>query len=118
MLSNGSASSTSDTTASSELSPFTTGTRLRELTRVALREALHGDVSGRVPDGTVRRVIRELCEEAHACGARVEHVIILLKDARRELPEVRRANRDDAEDTLSRVITLCIDEYYGPPRPF
>ena len=96
------------------LSPSSEGIQLRELTRTALLVALHDAAHGRVLDGTVRPVLRQVCDAARACDARVEHLLILLKEACLELPEARRANHDDAQDTLARVITLCIEEYYGP----
>lgn len=107
-------SSMRDGTVPTELSPFARGTQLRELTRAALRVAMEDAAHGRMPDGAVRAMLREVCAAARACDARVEHLLILLKEACLKLPEARRVNHDDAQDTLARVITLCIEEYYGP----
>ena len=88
-------------------------TDLRELARGAVCAALHSDGRGRRLDEEVRPILRRTCDVAREHDTMVERVLILLKDVWREQPEARPKRYSDAEDTLARVITLCIEEYYG-----
>ena len=67
-------------------------------------------------DGDARAMMRRTCEAAHAHGIRAEQLLLLIKDAWRELPEARRVPRHAAGDVLSRLITICIHEYYARER--
>ncbi len=64
-------------------------------------------------DGELRVLLRRVCDTARAHGLRAEHLVLLLKERWRELPEARRIPRQDAGDVLARVITACIREYYA-----
>lgn len=88
--------------------------QLRELARSALRGALHAEARGGVPDADVRRMLRRACDAARACNAHVEQVLILLKEAWRELPGARHGTHGEAQARLARMVTLCIKEYYAP----
>ena len=90
--------------------------QLGPLARRALRGALRDPLCVRAPGQEVRAVLRQLCDAAHACGLPAERLLILLKEAWRDLPEARSAMRAHEETPLTRVITLCIDEYYARPR--
>lgn len=91
-------------------------TDLRALTRAAMRAALRADRRGAGLDGEVLQLLQLTCDSARMNGTFVERVLILLKEAWREQPEGRPRRYSDAEDTLARVITLCIEEYYAPSR--
>lgn len=91
----------------------TVDAELRELVRsILLREvaaARFADAAG----GDRHQLIGGACSEAKVRGLRAEQMIILLKDAWSTLPEARRMQYPDADDVLGRVITACIEEYYG-----
>ncbi|MBV9111025.1 MAG: hypothetical protein JO306_16585 [Gemmatimonadetes bacterium] len=91
-------------------------TDLRVLTRAAVRATLRAERRGVGLDGEVLQLLRLACDIARINDTFVERVLILLKEAWREHPEARPRCYADAEDTLARVITLCIEEYYAPFR--
>ena len=80
----------------------------------ALRHAVHAAARGQAPDGRLHEALRRTCAAAHARGLRAEQLLVLVKDAWNELPEVRRLPRHDADGMLARVVTLCVGEYYRP----
>ena len=87
----------------------------RVLMREAFRAALRAEAFGRSSlDSSVRKMVREACDEARACGTPVEQLIILLKDEMPALPEAHHCTHSVARDVLGRTVTLCIDEYYRP----
>jgi hypothetical protein len=92
------------------------GGELRKLARGAVHAALYPDRQGLGQDGEAREILRLICDVARAQDTLVERVLVVLKEAWREQPEARRRRHFDAEDTLARVITLCIEEYYAPSR--
>ena len=47
----------------------------------------------------------------------MEHLLILLKETWREMPEVRQGHRTDVHETFERVVTMCIKVYYGALDP-
>lgn len=73
------------------------------------------------PDGSLpsdddhwRACARAICGDARTRGARIEELIISLKRAWATLPDVERVPRQDRARLLSRLVTLCVEEYYGP----
>ena len=89
---------------------------LRDGPRVGSRDSLPHVERVYAPDDETRKTIWRLCQAAQEAGLRGEQVLILLKEAWRDEPEARRAAHDHDGDMLSRVITLCIQEYYAPQR--
>jgi len=87
-----------------------------ELARNLIRAALSDPPVGRSTPPEIRALLERLCDAAHAQGLRAEHVLLRIKAAWRDLPEVRHGLRDYDGLVLSRVITLCIDEYFAPWR--
>lgn len=85
---------------------------LRELAIVALRHAARVAELEDKEDPGVHELIGRACTVARDRGVRAEQVVLLLKDAWRELPEARRLPRHDASDMLARTITVCIRAYY------
>ena len=57
--------------------------------------------------------MRAVCYTARRCGLRAEQLLVVLKDAWRRLPEVRRLNRYESEELLTGVIHDCIEEFYA-----
>jgi hypothetical protein len=89
---------------------------LRRLAHIVVFGGLQSRRLNRSHDETMEATLRRLCQVARARGLRVEQVILLLKDAWRELPDERREARDIHGKVLAGVITQCIEEYYTPPR--
>lgn len=90
-------------------------TASHELVVDALRGALRVGRDGN-SRRTTRDALRKLGAAARENGLRAEHVLIMVKKAWREMPEVHRLPRSDAEDALERVITLCIEEFFASQR--
>ena len=86
---------------------------LRELLEIVLRRAAYTVGSGYSLSSSLRDSMRRVCILAHARDIRSEQLLIMIKEAWFELPEPERILRDHSGDVLARVITLCIDEYYG-----
>lgn len=85
---------------------------------VALRCALQAQLRGEWPDGALRRALRLMCDEAHRNGLRAEQLLVVVKDAWRSLPEVSQLPTGGTrERLLSRVVTMCIEEFYGGQEP-
>ena len=86
---------------------------LRELLDIVLRRAVYTVGGGYSLSSALRESMRRICVLAHARDVRVEQLLVLIKESWFELPEPERILRDHSGDVLARVITLCIDEYYG-----
>ena len=87
---------------------------LRALALAVLRHSIAGADDTRVPGEQIRSKVRQLCDAARSREIRAEQLLILTKEAWRELPEARRSNPQHTRAMLDRVITLLIDEYYAP----
>jgi hypothetical protein len=62
----------------------------------------------------LRTDLQAVCREAKRYDLRVEHLIVAFKDAWRTLPEARTLGQGpQGQEFLSRVITLCIAEFYS-----
>jgi hypothetical protein len=60
--------------------------------------------------------LRAMCERAHGAGLRVEALLVQVKRAWRDLPEVPRAEAIASRDVqLDGVIAVLIQEYYREP---
>ncbi len=92
--------------------------QLRELAHGALRRAAHAARAARVEDAVdadARELVRRTCNTARERGLRAEQLLLVLKEAWRELPEAQRIPRYNSLEVLARVITVCIHEYYARP---
>lgn len=87
--------------------------KLRDLLDIVLRRAVYTVGGGYSLSSALRDSMRRVCLLAHARDVRPERLLIMIKEAWFELPEPERILRDHSGDVLARVITLCIDEYYG-----
>jgi hypothetical protein len=79
-----------------------------------LRAAIAKHARSEAPDDELRRALSLLAREAQARRLRAEEVIIALKALWRALPEVQQAaNRSEQNLLLGRLVSICIQEYYG-----
>lgn len=84
-----------------------------DATLAALRNALRTHLAGRPTGGELHRALNALCAEAHGRGLRAEELVIKLKQALLQLPEVQALpHGSDRNDLLNRIVSLCIEEYY------
>ena len=61
-----------------------------------------------------RACARVMCADARDRGVRIEELLISLKRIWPTIPGVERLKRDESGRLLSRVVTLCVEEYYAP----
>ena len=88
-----------------------------ESTLAALRSALRNYLAGRRTGGELHRALQALCAEAHGGGLRAEELLVRLKQLFYQLPEVQALpHGTDRNDLLNRVVSVCIEEYYGETR--
>ena len=85
-----------------------------DATLASLRNALRTHLAGRPTGGELRRALQALCTEAHDRGLRAEELLVRLKQVFYQLPEVQELSHgSDRNDLLNRVVSACIEEYYG-----
>jgi hypothetical protein len=82
---------------------------LRELIRCYAHDGATG-----VSDDSWRRAARLMSEDARAGGARVEELLVGVKRTWPTFAERERLPRSESSHLLSRFVTLCVEEYYGP----
>lgn len=87
---------------------------LRELTTIVLRRAVYTVSNGYAIDGKLRDSMRRVCKLAQNREVPAEGLVVMLKDAWWDMPEAERVLGHRREEVLSRVITLCINEYFEP----
>lgn len=87
---------------------------LRELTTIVLRRAVYTVSNGYAIDGNLRDSMRRVCKMAQNREVPAEGLLVMLKDSWWDLPEAERVLGHRREEVLSRVITLCINEYFEP----
>jgi hypothetical protein len=79
-----------------------------------LRAAVTRHARGEAHDDELRHALSVLAHEAQVRHLRAEELIIALKSLWRALPEVQQAtNRTEQNLLLGRLVSLCIEEYYG-----
>lgn len=89
---------------------------LPDLLRHSLRCVLAGEQYEESNEAGLRIALREVCERARRDGVRAEHLLIVLKESWRELPERAALPRAYADEALGRVVSACINEYYQDPK--
>lgn len=62
----------------------------------------------------LQATIRELCRAAREQGLRAEELIVLFKKTWAERPELRTKSAEETGRLFDAVVTLCVEEYYGP----
>ncbi|MGH7623329.1 MAG: hypothetical protein ACREMU_13380 [Gemmatimonadaceae bacterium] len=79
-----------------------------------LRQTIEAHLSGSVPEVAVHDPLRKFVLEERARGTRAEKVVIALKRSWDSLHEERqRWPREELFQLLDRLVTRCIDDYYG-----
>ncbi len=64
-------------------------------------------------DDRLGEALAALSSEARRHGLRAEQLLVLLKEAWRELPEAGAIPEyESRQSVLGRVIVLCLDDYY------
>jgi len=58
--------------------------------------------------------MRELCAAARQQGLRAEELIVMFKRTWAERPELRTMSREETSRLFDAVVTMCVEEYYGP----
>ena len=84
---------------------------------VAVRSALQAQLQNRASSGELQRAIRLMVGEARRRDLRAEQLLIVFKRAWHSLPEVDQLPYGpERGDLLSRIITMCIEEFYAGDR--
>ena len=86
------------------------------LLRQSLRGVLADERYEDSDEDELRVAVRAVCERARQDGVRAEHLLIVLKESWRDLPEQAEIPRFAADEALARVVSACINEYYGDER--
>lgn len=69
-------------------------------------------------DGALRPLMRAVVTEAKKAGVQPEILLRLLKEGWRSLPDqISTEERLRRADSLNRVVSLCIREFYRPDGP-
>ena len=87
---------------------------LRERATIVLRRAVHTISNGYTIDGKLRESMQRICRLAHNREITAERLVVMMKEVWWEMPEAERVLGHRREEVLSRVVTLCIDEYFEP----
>ena len=75
---------------------------------------LHDPETVHADDVHWRACARVMCTDARARGVRVEQLLISLKRIWPHIPGIERMPRDASTRLLTRMVTLCVEEYYAP----
>ncbi|HJP85175.1 MAG TPA: hypothetical protein VJ852_04255 [Gemmatimonadaceae bacterium] len=79
-----------------------------------LRRAVRTISNGYPIDEKLRDSMQRVCTLAHRREVTAEGLVVMLKTAWWNLPEAERVLGYRRDEVLSRVITLCINEYFEP----
>ena len=92
--------------------------RLMSLSTAALlRRTLNAHRHGWVLESRLRRLARMVSEDARRSGLAAEQMLVAFKEEWDALPESRQIRDGKAcADLRSRIITLCIGEFYARRR--
>jgi hypothetical protein len=83
-------------------------------------EALRRTIQSSGPDAVGaddahwRSCARLMCADARDRGVQVEQLLVSLKRIWPHIPGVDRMARDESHRLLSRIVSLCVEEYYAP----
>ncbi|HKW46959.1 MAG TPA: hypothetical protein VJN70_05920 [Gemmatimonadaceae bacterium] len=95
--------------------------RLSEEGLAALRKALDTTLADGDPVSSpaLKHAVQRICIDARRSDLPPERLLVAFKTAMHTLPAVQRLTRGpDRDDFVRRLVSLCIDEYYGKqPRP-
>jgi hypothetical protein len=82
----------------------------------ALRQFLHAQRDGWVLETRLMLAACLMAGEARRCGLPPERMLVVLKRTWWTLDELRRLPRIEAQEWLSRLVSLSIRAYYEPRR--
>jgi len=85
---------------------------LSELATVVLRSVVYTVSNGYPVDGKLRDSLQRVCRVAQTREVTAEGLIVMFKTVWWSMPEAERVLGHRREEVLSRVITLCINEYF------
>jgi hypothetical protein len=88
------------------------GPRLVRGAEGVLRHALESGHHGTDAHNAVHRSLRSLCRVARSHGVHVEQLVVICKDAWRNLPQARDLSPEARAALIKGVVSQCIDEYY------
>jgi hypothetical protein len=80
--------------------------------RLALRRYVID--GGAVSDDSWRVAARLMCDDARARSIQVEELLIALKRTWAVLVDAERIPRAHSSRLLARLVTICVQEFYGP----
>ena len=81
----------------------------------ALRRLLNAFRDGWPVEARLADAARMIAEDAHRQRLRAEQMVVAIREAWSDLPEVRGAAQVvDVQRLLSQVVTRCIREFYEP----
>lgn len=111
------------------MEPFRSGTqinrpepahaRLSEEGLTALRSALGTTLADGDPvkSPALRHAVQRICVDARRNDWPPERLLVAFKTAVQTLAAVQRLTREpDRDDFVRRLVSLCIEEYYGKPQ--
>jgi len=82
-----------------------------------LRTALLDFLAGKATSAQLRVPIRQLCVFAHSEDMKAEELLVRFKEVWASLPPLAELPRGrQRNDLMAQVATMCIEEFYGPPR--
>jgi hypothetical protein len=92
---------------------------LRTVIRLTLRTDLRRVLAGCPSEQSgLRENLRTIGAHARRHQLRAEQLLVLIKDACAALPEGRELLvQPDRAGTLNKLITMAVEEYYGPSKP-
>jgi hypothetical protein len=98
--------------------PESSKTALRTVIQITLRTDLRRVLAGcPVEQSGLRENLRTICAHAHRHHLLAEQLLILIKEVYAAIPEGRRLLANPVQsETLNQLISIAVEEYYGPPR--
>ncbi|HEV7706515.1 MAG TPA: hypothetical protein VGO46_19665 [Gemmatimonadaceae bacterium] len=88
---------------------------LRVVIQMTLRTDLRRVLSGcPIEQSGLRENLRTIGAHARRHMLRAEQLLILLKEACASLPEARELLASQHPDALDKIISMAVEEYYGP----
>jgi hypothetical protein len=106
--------------SSPEVGAFRARPRLSAQGVAVLQTALERTVASRNPTSVagLQHAIRRICLDARRNAWPPEQLLVAFKKALHSLPCVQRLTAGpDRDELVARLVTLCIEEYYGAAEP-
>ena len=88
---------------------------LRTVVQMTLRTDLRRVLSGcPIEQSGLRENLRTIATHARRHQLRAEQLLILIKETCAALPEARELRANNRAESLDRIISMAVDEYYKP----